>query len=91
MRGSTGSQMRGIIALYARAVTLHFYALEHRSMVAQHSPIGTNVSTSVQSRRTVKPTIDGDQIWSCIQMSMVQMQLHSLHLKHSNLNVQQQQ
>ena len=41
------------------------------------------------ARRTVKLTTNGDQ-WSHIQMSMVQIQLHSIHLKHRSLNVQQQ-
>ena len=64
MLGSTGSQLRSIDVPYVQAATLHFYARLHRSMVVRHSPNGTNANTSVQSRRTEKPTVDGDLVWS---------------------------
>ena len=62
MLGNTANQKRGIDALYAQAFTLHFYALLHRLMVVRHSPTGTKLSTSVQSRRTDQQTIDGELI-----------------------------
>ena len=65
-----------------------FLCPEHKSTVVQASRTGTRQSTSVQSKRIVKQTIDGAQ-WSHMSMSMVQSQLHSINRKHHSLNVQQ--
>ena len=72
--------MRDIDALYAQAVTLHFYAPKHRSMVKMQGPIGTRSSTSLRSKKVESLIIDGER------MSVMSMLILPLKV----LNVQQQ-
>ena len=52
--------MRSIDAHCAQAITLHSYAPGHRSMAVKESPIGTRLSTSVQSKMIGNLIIDGE-------------------------------
>ena len=90
MLGSTRSQKRDIIVLYAQAVMLHSSALLHRSMVVRPSRTGTRLSTSVQSKRTDQQTIDGEPI-RLHTLTMVQLKVHKLQWNLHSRNAQQQQ
>ena len=90
MFSSIRSQMRGTDAHCAQAITLHFYAQRHRSMVAKARPIGTRLSTSVQSKMVENLIIDEEK-QSLMSMSILPRRVLSVQLKIHSRSVQQPQ
>ena len=85
-------QMRHIDALCAQAVTLHFFAPVHRSMVAKAGPIGTSSRASTKSRMEGNQSINGERMSvTSMLMSILQQKVLNVQLSIHSLNVQQQQ